>query len=152
MSLRACFTLIVLMALSASGCTGIRTLDKAGLQTIPLSELQAHGKKYVGAITTKGKGLIIKVAKGERVPLDVKVLLPFLLVEPGQNKLRFTRETYLFISTRGFMLSPDGEQWARVQDFKALKELFGATLGSMGIGMGVTKEGGTKATLLLVLQ
>jgi len=143
---------MILTALTAGGCTGIRTLDKAGLQTIPLKELRANGKKYVAAITSNGGGLIVRVPKGERLPLDVKVLLPFLLVEPGQNKLRFIRETYLFISTRGFMLSPDGEQWARVQDFKALKELFGATLGSMGIGMGVTRDGDTKATLLLVLQ
>jgi len=63
-------------------------------------------------------------------------------LQPGVNTLRFERDVYLFLSKDGVLLSPDGERWARLEDLKALKELFGLCRGSMAIGFGVSQKDG----------
>jgi len=73
-------------------------------------------------------------------------------LEPTKNSFVFTQDTYVLISYSRFMISPDGERWASIQDFKAQKELFGPSEGKSAllIGFGITKDDGASITLDVV--
>ena len=67
---------------------------------------------------------------------------PVVSLMTGENRIKFEQDVYLFISSSGVMLSPDGKKFAPIHKMKALKKLFGMDKGSLSIGFGISKETG----------
>jgi hypothetical protein len=88
------------------------------------------------------EGVILRVPAGTVVPLDINISLPFARVEPGENRVAFTSDVYIFMSPEKFMISPDAERWAEMGNWKAMKKLFGFDRGTLGVGLGVVKDKG----------
>ena len=124
-------------------CMGIQALKKDGVQTIPLPDLQANPDKYDFMGAMNGNGVIVMLPKGTKIPMNVAAEMSFVSLEPGKNFMVFNRDVYLFISMKKTMISPDGERWAVVGDWKTIKSLFGVGQGDLTIGFGISKDDGT---------
>ncbi len=141
-----------LLILGATGCATIHniTIDRAKVMPVAtiMSDpalLEAFGKDVQG-----GKEVVVFIKKGQTVPIKIKLTLPMAELEPAKNSLVFTQDTYLLISLSKsrFMVSPDGERWAQLQDFKVQRELYGFNnKGHFLVGFGITKEAGAQVTL-----
>jgi len=132
-----------------TGCATIHRIDIDRGSVIPVSKILSDpaGSESIGKAVQEGKDVVLFVAKGQSIPLKINLDTPLVKVENGKNSLVFMQHTYLLISRSGFMVSPDGERWAAIQDLKALKKLYGFKGGSLSIGFGVSKEEGASATL-----
>ena len=93
---------ILLSVLALSGCSGITKAP--AVQTMTLDEVRKSGDRLAEAM--KGDGAIIHVPSGETVPLEIAFEMPFAAAEPGENRLRFTRDVYLYVSKNKMMLPP----------------------------------------------
>ncbi len=137
------FGLAVVGAAVALGCGGVQTLRKDVSQASTIEQIKANPESFVERIKNPGDGILLAIKKGETVTLRLDLKTPSIAtLQPGVNTLRFERDVYLFLSRNGVLLSPDGQRWARVEDMKAIKELFGLSRGTLQIGLGVSKEDG----------
>ncbi len=150
MKSEAAFALVVSVALAA-GCGGVRTMDVSDARAVTLAELQAGGESIAKDLE-EGEGLVVRIAKGEEVPLGLAARLPFLEINPGENSVVFTQETWIHISRSGVLVSPDGERWAAVHDIDAIKKLYGAKQGQLRIGLQASEESGPRIDVAVTLE
>jgi hypothetical protein len=127
----------------ASGCSGITTIGP--VKTLTMQELKQNGSQIAQEI--QKDGLVVHLKAGESIALGLGAELPFAKLQPGDNKLLFTRDVYLFISKDGVMLSPDGISFAPLQKVKGLKKLFGADRGFFRVGFKVSKDEGAAISM-----
>jgi len=73
-----------------------------------------------------------KGRQGSRQPACVN---GSVALQPGQNYLVFSEDTYVYIGPAGMLLSPDGKQWAPVQDPRCSRQLFGLNAGTFQVGL-----------------
>ena len=140
--------LAALGLLLSTGCAGIHTLDTARIRTVSLPDYQAEIARAPEAWKLPPEGVILKVAKGLTLPLNVEVTTTIASLVPGANKVRLDRDLYLYLSPTSVELSPDGERWAVMGNFRGFQELFGAHRGgSFQLGLGVTKGEGPFVTV-----
>jgi hypothetical protein len=140
---------VLTAALLLAGCSGIHTISSAGVPTVDLASLQKDPAKHGFGMDKAGRprlptqGLIVKVPKGTRVPMQLNLAVGVATLEPGNNQVLFHRDLLLFISRDGLRVSPDGKLWALIQDVKAIRKLFGLKgRGTIGFGFGIDKEKG----------
>ena len=110
-----------------------------------MQELKQNGSQIAQEI--QKDGLVVHLKAGESIALELAAELPFAKLQPGDNKLSFTRDVYLFISREGVMLSPDGVSFAPLQKVKGLKKLFGAEKGFFKVGFKVSKDEGAAISM-----
>ncbi len=140
--------LSLLVAASVAGCSSIQTMKPAA-PTVLFGELEADPAKYGFGADKDGKprfprkGVVIKIPKGDKIPLQLAMDVTIATLEPGKNWLRFDRDVLLYIAHGEFKISPDGRRWAAIHDVKAIKKLFGMKgRGHFGFGFGISKEKG----------
>ena len=148
------FVLLSVLA-SAAGCASVRTMDVSRLPTFTLGAINAAPDETVGkAVETEPKAFVVKLQKGEKLPLNLRASIGPIAVQPGQDFLVFEEDTWLYVSATGspdfMLLSPDGKRWAAAHNPRALGKLFGLKTGTLQIGFGVPK--GKEATFTLVLE
>lgn len=140
--------LATLMALIIfASCSGIRSLDKKNIATIPIADLERDPEKYGFPTAIYNEGIIAKVPKGTKIPLKVEASLSLITLEPGDNFVSFNCDAYIYVSAKKAMLSPDGERWAELGNWVAIKKLFGIEKGNLSIGLNFTKEDGASISL-----
>ena len=93
-------------------------------------------------VTFKMNRRTLKVEEGTRLPLELDSSLPFATFETGESFVEFVSDVYLYMSDKKFMVSPDGQRWAEMGDWKAIKRVFGFKQGHLAIGLGVIKDRG----------
>jgi hypothetical protein len=138
----------------AAGCATVRTLDVSRLPTFTLEEINAAPEQTVAAaITTGPKAFVVKLKKGDRLPVNLRAALGPIAVESGQNYLTFAQDLWLYVSGDGspdfMLLSPDGQRWAPAHEPASLSKLFGLQTGTLQLGFGVSKEQGAAFTVVL---
>jgi hypothetical protein len=145
-------TAALALLLCAGGCWVIRTLDTSTLKTFSLDELpQIPSGVEDGA--AKGPGpMIVHVKAGEKIPLRLALETPFAKLEAGENAIVFQRDVYLYIDSSQAMLGFDGERFARMGDWDALKELAGVENGTLSVGFGAGKSDGPRIDVKLGLE
>jgi hypothetical protein len=137
--------LVLPLLLLASGCSGIHTLELGGATQTTLAEIRTAPLRELPA-----RGMVVRVPSGSVLPVRIGLDLTALVLEPGENRLRVNQDVWLYISTRSFELSPDGVRWAKIQDVRALKKLFGlASRGAFSFGFGFDKKGKPLVNLAL---
>ncbi len=122
--------------LLAAGCTSIHRLDSAKYQVIsvPQGLRDPNRVAEVAQRLTNGTPVIFKLTSGEQMPLKLTVDLPMGGMEKGTGSVVFRRDTYLFLSQKKCLLSPDGQRWASVTTPKSLAKLFGTKHGEVWFG------------------
>ena len=125
LTLLACLSIL-------SACKTGQSTDTANIERITLTQLKTDGEKY-GNILRAGKPLIIKIPAGATIPIQLNLEVGFASFVPGDNNLRFDKATMLLISQKGLLLSPDGKDWAPIQDIKGLKKIFNIKGGSLAL-------------------
>jgi hypothetical protein len=137
------------LLLMITGCTSIYHMDSTQLKVIPVSEAISEPAKWadVGKELQEGKDVVFHIREGQTIPLRVNMALPMATLQPGKNSLLFTRDTYLLISRSAMRISPDGQRWADISDFKSQKALFGFSKGGVSVGFHATKEEGTEISV-----
>jgi len=153
--MRIVFVSLLIAASCAIGCASVRTMDVSHLPTFTIQEINASPDKTVGAaVTAEPKAFVVKLGKGEKVPLNLRAAIGPIAVEPGQAYLVFAQETYLYVSMNAspafMLLSPDGNRWASAQDTAALSKVFGLKTGTLQLGFGVPQ--GHDATFNVVME
>jgi hypothetical protein len=146
------FVLAALAIVSSTACSGVQTLDTSTIETTTLGDLAENAPDEGQILTPEMEPMIIEIPAGEMVPLAIDVQLPFLTVEAGKNSVRFQRDLFVYLAPDEAMISFDGERWARVGDWDALKEIAGAEQGSLSVGLGVSEELGPQMHVGLKLE
>jgi hypothetical protein len=131
------------IGLLAAGCTSIQRLDSTKYQVISVPEGLRDSTKFaeVAQSLTNGIPVVFKFTAGERLPLKLVVDLPMGTIEKGDYRFDFKRDTYLFISQKECMLSPDGQRWASITSPKSLAKLFSAKHGAFRFGISSATNG-----------
>ena len=132
------------------GCASTRTMDVSHLPSFTMETLNAApAETLTKTVTTGPKAFVVLLRKGDEVPVNLRASLGPIALRPGQNYLVFSRDTWLYFGPSGILLSPDGKEWAPVQDAKALSKVFGLTTGTLQLGLGVKKDQGMGFTIVL---
>jgi hypothetical protein len=119
------------------GCSHFTTVSGADIVT--LGELEENGEIFSEAMRS-GKGMIIRIEKGERIPVVITATLPFAQLHAGENSLVATEDFYLYFSKQAALISRDGVSFTPIYDTTGLKKMYGFTRGSASIGFSVSKE------------
>jgi hypothetical protein len=102
-----------------------------------------------GLMTTEPKAFVLLLRKGDKVPVHVQASMGPIALQPGDNYLVFSQDTYMYFGPAGMLLSPDGKQWAAVQDSAALGKVFGLKTGTLQVGFGAAKDQPAAFTIVL---
>ena len=137
------------LLLLTPGCAGPQKLDTTNVAQVSLAEYEADPLAFGTPMDPDSKPVIIKIPAGEKVPLKLDMSIPFATVVPGKNRLRFILDVYMYMGGGQFLISPDGERWAEMGDWKALKELFNFDKGLFSVGFGVSGAEGAFMSLAM---
>ena len=135
-------------AVVGCGTPGPVTIDTSTMEPVRLADVTRDTLESTG---DSERGGLIFVPAGSALPLQVNMDLGALRGEFGDSTLRFTRDVYMLVRN-GLWLSPDRQRWARVDNLSALRDVFGLGRGQFQIGLGVSKERGTHASIELAIQ
>lgn len=137
-----------LSLLGLSGCGGIHALARPDAPVVTLERFRADSAADGGL---PPGGVIVRIDKGTRLPVNASVSAPFATLEPGDNRLRLDADVFVLLAPGVVDLSPDGKRWARVTDLRGLKRLFGVGKGQFMVGGGIDKASGPLVTVALKL-
>ncbi len=138
--------LLVLMALLAA-CSTIGPLDLRDTPTFAATDLKPRADALAER-AKRGEAFIVQVKKGDEVPIKLSLEIPGLVFVPGQNVMRFDRDVFLHIGSGKIHVSPDGQTWAEIGDFKGMARLFGLGHGGFfQVGVGVSAPEGPVISL-----
>ena len=140
-----------LLALLA-GCSSVRTIDSGEIPTFTLNEVRADPERLSGLLSGESRGVIVSVPRGDRLPLEIDVSVPFAHLDTGKAWIHFDRNVWFHFSPGDMLISPDGERFGPVYDMAALKELFHFESGNLSLGFGVSAKQGAKAVLRLAAE
>jgi len=127
---------VAITVLLAAGCSSIRRMDSSKYQVIsvPQGLQDASRLAEVAESLTNGTPVIFKMINGEQIPLKLVVDIPMGTMEQSDCTFAFKQDSYLFVSQRECLLSPDGQRWAPIQSPKSVAKLFGTKQGSFWFG------------------
>lgn len=148
---RAAFNLCVIVAVLTGCGASVRTLDVSQAPSFTLASFNDMPADDLGKLmTTSPKAFVLLLKKGDRVPVKLRAAFGPIALEPGENYLVFSQDTYLYFSPQGMFLSPNGKQWAAVQEGSALGKLYQLKQGTFQLGFG--KRKGEQASFSLRLE
>jgi hypothetical protein len=152
--IRSTLTLSLLAVWSTACGASVRTMDVSHAPTYTIASFTASPKESAqglqNAIKTKD-GAVLLLKKGDKVPVQLHAGFGPIALQPGENYIVFTQDTYLYFGPNGILLSPDGTQWAPVSDTAALAKVFGLHgQGTFQFGFGVTQ--GKPASFTIALE
>jgi hypothetical protein len=141
--------LSVLLAAFSVGCTSIHLMDstKREVLQVPDGLNEPATWEKVGKEIQAGRDVVLKIRKGQTIPLVITLVFPGAQLKAGENSIVFTRDLYLLISNSAMQVSPDGQRWADIGDFASHKELFGLSGGDISVGFSATKEAGARISV-----
>lgn len=138
---------------AAFGCGGVQKIERDPSQAVRIADFEANPEAFAAKLQNPGDGIFVALKKGDAVALKLALDAPGLAaLETQGNRIRFERDVYLFISKDGALLSPDARRWARIQDAKALKDVFGIQGGTLQIGFGASQEEGASIAITLGMK
>jgi len=125
-----------------AGCgASVRTMDVSHVPSFTVDAINAAPKDTLAKVmTAEPKAFVLLLRKGEKVPVHLQASLGPIALQPGENYLVFSQDTYMYVGPEGMLLSPDGKQWAAAQDSAALGKVFGLKAGTFQIGFGAQKD------------
>jgi hypothetical protein len=128
--------IILVLSLSAVGCSTIRHLDSRQHEVVPVPEGVRDPSRFddMQKRISQGEVLIFKVAQGERMPFRLTLDLPIGTLEKSENTFTFKHDVYFLFSKARFDLSPDGQRWASITSQRSLAKLFGFKHGEFSLG------------------
>jgi len=132
-----------------SGCATVHYFDSSGLDVKPLPDLVAEPDewKQIAKVVQNGGDVVIMAPKGYSIPLKINIDIPIVNLVPGNNRIVFSRDVYILISSKTLRISPDGKQWAYIKNMEAIQELFSFAKGKFSVGFGASEKEGTFMTV-----
>lgn len=148
--MRITFTLVFIIG-CITGCgASVRTMDVSQVPNFTVDSVNAAPKETLSQLMTTGpKAFVLLLRKGDKVPVHLQACMGPIALQPGEDYLVFSQDTYLYFGPAGILLSPDGKQWAPVQDGAALGKVFGLKTGTFQIGFGAPKDQPAAFTIAL---
>ncbi len=148
--MRISFTLVFVIG-CVTGCgASVRTMDVSQVPNFTVDSVNAAPKETLSQLMTTGpKAFVLLLRKGDKVPVHLQACMGPIALQPGEDYLVFSQDTYLYFGPAGILLSPDGKQWAPVQDGAALGKVFGLKTGTLQIGFGAPKDQPAAFTIAL---
>ncbi len=149
--MRISFTLLFIIGFTTGCGASVRTMDLSQVPNFTIATINAAPEETLSKLMTTGpKAFVVLLRKGDKVPVNLHASLGPIALQPGQDYLVFSQDTYMYFGSAGMLLSPDGKQWAPVQDSAALGKVFGLKTGTLQIGFGAPK--GEPAAFTIVLE
>lgn len=138
---------------SGAGCSGVQRLDRSSVPTLTVEALRAgQGNPKRFARVFGKRGVVVKVRAGDEVRVRLASQLGFATLRAGDNRLRFDRDVWIYLARRKALVSPDGQRWVRLGDWRAMKRVFGIRRGSVQVGFGVKRGQGPFVNLAVHTQ
>jgi hypothetical protein len=137
------------LAVAMAGCSSIVQMDstKREVLAVPDGLNEPATWEKVGKEVQAGRDVVLKIRKGQSIPLVLTLVFPGVQLKTGENSLLFTRDVYLLISSSMMRISPDGQRWADIGDMASHRELFGFSGGDIAVGFSATKEAGARISV-----
>ena len=133
-----------------AGCATIYQKNVSQFNVFTISQINQDSAiaKEIGEEINLGKTIVIKVSKGESIPLKLNINIPVVAFEKSENSIVLNSDEYISISkTDGLQVSPDGQQWASIGNMRALKKLYNFRKGQVSVGFSITKENGPQISI-----
>jgi hypothetical protein len=129
-----------------AACSSIHLMDstKRDVISVPDGVSEPATWEKVGKEIQAGRDVVLKIRKGQTIPLVITLVFPGVQLKAGENSLVFSRDLYLLLSSSAMQISPDGRRWADIGDLASHKELFGFSGGDISVGFRATKEEGAR--------
>ena len=140
---------LALVACSVLGCAGAPRPDPRAAHTFTLAQVRdpAAGPRLRAAM--QGECAVLRMRRGETLPVRFTSRLGVAHLAGADGRLTLDRDVWVYIARRRALISPDGQRWARLGDWKTVRRLFGLRGGSFLVGLGVTAARGAELTLAL---
>ena len=127
------------------GCSSIKSTTKEeseNIKTFTVNEFKEKAQEYMlNASSGKIDKIIVKVKKGEKIPVNIIFEMPFAKLNSTSNaELEFMQDIYFMISQNEFYISKDKLEWAPIQDMDAIKNIFGIQNGIISVGLSVKEN------------
>lgn len=137
------------LAMVLAGCSSIVVMDSTKREVLPVPDGLNEPATWekVGKEIQAGRDVVLKIRKGQSIPLVIALVFPGVQLKTGENSLVFTRDIYLLISSSAMKISPDGQRWADIGDLASHKDLFGFSGGDISVGFSATKEAGARISV-----
>ena len=141
--------LAVSLSMGLAGCSSIVLMDSTKREVIPVPDGLDRPDTWeqVGKEIQAGRDVVLKIRSGQTLPIRITLDFTGVQLTAGENRLVFTRDLYLLVSSANMKISPDGQRWADIGDFASHKELFGFKGGDIAVGFQATKETGARISL-----
>lgn len=143
---------LALVTCSVLGCAGAPRPDPRAAHAFTMAQVRdpAAGPRLRAAM--QGEGVVLRMRRGETLPvrLTSRLGVAHLAVADGKGsspELVLDRDVWIYIAPRRALISPDGQRWARLGDWKTMRRLFGLRGGSFQVGLGVSAARGAELTL-----
>jgi len=147
--MRIVFMIFAIIGFTACGAS-VRSMDVSQVPNFTLGSFNTAPKETLINLMSGPKSFVVLLKKGDKVPVNLRASMGPVALQPGQNYLVFSEDTYVYIGPAGMLLSPDGKQWAPVQDPAALGKLFGLNAGTFQVGFGRQKD--QQATFTIAVE
>ena len=130
-----------------TSCSSIQQFKTKNVKQVSLKEFLENPKQFMSFFKKPGKKIIIFLPKGSTLPVDINMKFKPFTFRQGQNKIICNQNLYLYYNTNSLFISPDKLRWTELGNGKGFKELFDFKKGFFSIGLGATKEKGTRLTI-----
>ncbi|MBI5611112.1 MAG: hypothetical protein HY902_19725 [Deltaproteobacteria bacterium] len=132
------------LAFSLGACSSVQHLELRDTPMYTLADLRAKPDEAVKRAMTLTQPIAVHFKKGDELALNLGLDVPglTLVASPTPATVRLDRDLYGYFDGKRLWLSPDGDQWAKIDDHKGLRKLFGLGRGTFQMGAGVTAAEG----------
>ncbi|GAB7081185.1 hypothetical protein [Megalodesulfovibrio paquesii] len=113
-----------------AGCATVgRQTQAEGPRQLTLAELKANPARLheVERAFASDTPVVLLLEQGQQLPLRLEVNTPAVTMAPVTGQLRFHRDIYVRISSKGLYLSGDGQSWTSIRDVDQTKALLGTS-------------------------
>lgn len=146
--------LTLVLALGAAACSSVQHLELRDTPMYTLDDMRGKPDEVVKRAMTLAQPIAVHFKKGDELALNLGLDVPGLTLVPSAQpaKLRLDRDLYGYFDGKHLWLSPDGDQWAKIDDHKGLRKLFGLGRGTFQMGAGVTAGEGAVLSVKVGLR
>ncbi len=135
--------LLLTALLTLAACSGVQQFDTKDTPTFALADAKTMHAGLMEYVQGKKGAFILRAAKGDELKVKLNLDIPGLTFIPAPATVRLDRDVFVYYSGSKLFLSPDGKDWACINDIKALRSLFGLGKGgTFQVGAGVSEAEG----------
>jgi len=137
--------------LTITSCSTLQTMPVAQKDILQPSDFRNNPQLIESVMVQyqNKQSIIVKVPKGEQIPLDLVVNTSLFELKTKGNTIVTKQDIYMSISQQDILLSANANLWCQAYDYSCVKKIF--SLGNGDIAMALSaNESGPLASIAII--